>query len=157
MHCVNKYFWPLTVKVQQAIYANLKDRTVIIIAHRLSTIERADRIIVINGGTVIEQGRHSELIRHTDGLYSKLVQRQVLAANLGLVDDETSNCDTYQTANKASYQSVVSSSSPIPINKCSSENSACTVQLSLSSLIGSPVLDSANNGSHVSSKYGSIA
>ena len=128
----------------------------IIIAHRLSTIERADRIIVINGGTVIEQGRHSELIRHTDGLYAKLVQRQVLAANLGIVD-EMSNCATDQPTGKASGLLVASSSSPIAISKRSSENSTCTVKLSLPCLVGSPVLDAEKNGSHVSPKYGSIA
>ena len=144
------------VQVQQAIYANLKGRTVIIIAHRLSTIERADRIIVISSGTVIEQGRHSELLQHTDGLYAKLVQRQVLAANLGIVD-EVSNCDADHPTGKASGLSVASNSAPIPVSKRSSDNSSCTVKLSLPSLAGSPVLDAEKNGSCVSPKYGSIA
>jgi len=129
---------------------------VIIIAHRLSTIERADRIIVINSGTVIEQGRHSELIRNTDGLYSKLVQRQLLAANLGIVD-EIPDCDTHLTSSKANCLSLVSTSLPIPISKRSSENSDCAVKLSLPSVVGSPVLDGAQNGSRGSPKYGSIA
>jgi len=140
------------VKVQQAIYANLKGRTVIIIAHRLSTIERADRIIVINGGTVIEQGRHSELLRNTDGLYSRLVQRQMLATNLGIVDEISDH-----TPSMASCLSAVSSSSVIPIRKHSSEISDCTMKLSLPSLVNSSVSDNLKDGSHVSSKYGSVA
>lgn len=63
--------------VQQAIYKNLKGRTVIIIAHRLSTVEKADRIIVIDKGKVIEEGSHVELLR-TNGKYASLVQRQLL-------------------------------------------------------------------------------
>jgi len=144
------------LKVQHAIYANLKGRTVLIIAHRLSTIERADRIIVINGGTVIEQGRHLELIQNTDGLYSRLVQRQMLATNLGLVD-EISNCGTDQPSSKTSFLSAMSTSSAIPISKRSSENSDCTVKLSLPNLLDPPVSDGVKNGSHVSPKYGSIA
>ncbi|XP_076106354.1 ABC-type oligopeptide transporter ABCB9-like isoform X1 [Mytilus galloprovincialis] len=63
--------------VQQAIYKNLKGRSVIIIAHRLSTVEKADRIIVIDKGCVIEEGSHSELLRN-NGKYASLVQRQLL-------------------------------------------------------------------------------
>jgi len=117
----------------------------------LSTIERADRIIVINGGTVIEQGRHSELIQNTDGLYARLVQRQMLATNLGIVD-EIPDCVADQPSEKASYVSVMSSSLAIPISKHSSENADCTIKLS-SSLVS----DGAKSMSHVSPKYGSIA
>ncbi|OWF56666.1 ATP-binding cassette sub-family B member 9-like [Mizuhopecten yessoensis] len=66
--------------VQQAIYKNLQGKTVIIIAHRLSTVEKADRIIVIEKGQVVEQGSHSELLSRK-GLYTKLVKRQLKDTN----------------------------------------------------------------------------
>ena len=49
----------------------------IIIAHRLSTVEKADRIIVIDKGEIIEQGSHQQLLRRK-GMYSNLVKRQLL-------------------------------------------------------------------------------
>ena len=67
--------------VQEAIQKNLKGRTVILIAHRLSTVENADKIVVISGGRVVEQGVHRELLA-ANGLYKQLVQRQMLGQEL---------------------------------------------------------------------------
>ena len=64
-------------QVQQAIYNNLQGRTVVIIAHRLSTVENAHRIVVLNKGSVVEQGTHLELLK-TQGMYANIVQRQLL-------------------------------------------------------------------------------
>ena len=50
----------------------------IVIAHRLSTVEKADRIIVINKGEVVEQGSHSDLLKK-GGLYATLVRKQMVA------------------------------------------------------------------------------
>jgi len=53
----------------------MKDRTSFIIAHRLSTIKRADRILVIEDGHIVEMGSHAELLR-TRGRYHDLYTRQ---------------------------------------------------------------------------------
>ena len=57
--------------VQQGLHNLMKDRTSIVIAHRLSTIKNADKIIVIKGGVVFEEGRHDDLLE-IDGYYSEL-------------------------------------------------------------------------------------
>ncbi|MDF1520847.1 MAG: ABC transporter ATP-binding protein [Brevefilum sp.] len=57
--------------IQQALERLMKGRTTIIIAHRLSTIRNADKIVVLKGKEIIEQGKHAELLEH-DGLYKKL-------------------------------------------------------------------------------------
>ncbi|WP_249856117.1 type I secretion system permease/ATPase [Aggregatibacter actinomycetemcomitans] len=54
-----------------------QDRTVLIIAHRLSTVKNADRIIVMDKGEIIEQGKHQELLKDEKGLYYYLHQLQV--------------------------------------------------------------------------------
>lgn len=63
--------------VQLAINNLMANRTVILIAHRLSTIKNADVIAVVAEGRVVEQGSHKELLCNKDGLYSKLINRQL--------------------------------------------------------------------------------
>ncbi|PIN17383.1 Peptide exporter, ABC superfamily [Handroanthus impetiginosus] len=62
--------------VVHGVRSDLKTkRTVFVIAHRLSTIQTADRIIVMDGGKIVEMGSHTELVRK-DGLYARLTRRQ---------------------------------------------------------------------------------
>ena len=59
--------------VQEALQALTRNRTTLVIAHRLSTIEHADRIVVMENGRIIEQGRHGELLARK-GAYAALFQ-----------------------------------------------------------------------------------
>ena len=66
--------------VQRALQNLMSDRTVIVIAHRLSTVRRADKIVVLDQGTVVETGRHDELITN-GGIYQRLHELQFLEAD----------------------------------------------------------------------------
>lgn len=61
--------------VQQAVDELSKSRTTIIVAHRLATVKKADRIIVMDQGRIVAQGRHEDLVAE-DGLYAKLARLQ---------------------------------------------------------------------------------
>ncbi len=63
--------------VQDALEKMMKNRTSIVIAHRLSTIQKADTIVVMQKGKIVEQGTHTELLAK-DGMYRKLVEMQTL-------------------------------------------------------------------------------
>jgi len=60
-------------EIQRALAVLLEGRTAIVIAHRLATIRNADRILVLDAGTIVERGSHDELLRRR-GLYARLVR-----------------------------------------------------------------------------------
>lgn len=64
------------VLVQEAIERLMKDRTTLVIAHRLSTIRNADKIIVLDKGKIVQEGKHAELVADEKGIYKKLYELQ---------------------------------------------------------------------------------
>ena len=66
--------------IQDAIEALLEGRTVIVVAHRLSTVQRADQILVMEEGRVVERGDHSVLLAQS-GRYKRLHELQFMAAS----------------------------------------------------------------------------
>jgi len=58
--------------IQDALKSLMKDHTTIVIAHRLSTIMQMDRIVVIENGKILEQGKHRELVKAKEGTYQRL-------------------------------------------------------------------------------------
>jgi ATP-binding cassette subfamily B protein len=69
------------VLIQQALAEALDGRTSIVIAHRLSTIRAADQILVLEGGEIVERGRHDELLAG-GGLYADLYETQYAPSGL---------------------------------------------------------------------------
>jgi len=67
--------------IQKAIEKITENRTSIIIAHRLSTIMKADKIIVMDKGRIVEFGKHHELLKNEQGVYHKLYQAQLKKEN----------------------------------------------------------------------------
>ena len=62
--------------VQEALEKLMQGRTSVVIAHRLATVRNADKIIVLEGGMIVEQGTHSELLANENGLYKALTELQ---------------------------------------------------------------------------------
>ncbi|MGM0561515.1 MAG: ABC transporter transmembrane domain-containing protein [Pseudomonadota bacterium] len=62
--------------VQDALEHVMKDRTTLVIAHRLATVQKADRIVVMDKGRIVDSGPHSKLIQDREGLYARLAALQ---------------------------------------------------------------------------------
>ncbi|MBX2991975.1 MAG: ABC transporter ATP-binding protein [Bacteroidetes bacterium] len=64
------------ILVQEAVERTLAGRTSVVIAHRLSTIQHSDRIIVIEKGEIVEEGKHASLLANSNGVYKRLYELQ---------------------------------------------------------------------------------
>lgn len=95
--------------VQEALDRVSKNRTTIVIAHRLSTIKRADKIIVMRQGKLVEQGSHEELLRIENGVYHGLVYAQNLATEADADESDGLALNKEQTAEAGIAETVDSS------------------------------------------------
>ena len=71
--------------VEQALETAMEGRTTLIIAHRLKTVQRADRVLVIDDGRILEEGTHADLVAE-GGLYARLYRGQLLAPEASSTD-----------------------------------------------------------------------
>ena len=62
--------------IQEAFFKMMDGKTSFVIAHRLSTIQKADKILVMEQGQIVEIGSHHELLQNKDGFYSDLYHSQ---------------------------------------------------------------------------------
>jgi ATP-binding cassette subfamily B protein len=83
--------------IQEAMERLMVGRTSIVIAHRLSTVRMMDRILVFDGGRVVEQGKHEELVRRVGGTYRRLFERQALG--LVVSEEQVFEEETYSPDN----------------------------------------------------------
>jgi len=67
----------------------MSGRTSLVIAHRLATVQRADTILVIDGGRIVERGTHQDLLAH-DGVYAQLYRTQFLTTEAAPVAEPAS-------------------------------------------------------------------
>eukprot|EP00397_Hematodinium_sp_SG-2012_P012688 GEMP01012866.1.p1 GENE.GEMP01012866.1~~GEMP01012866.1.p1 ORF type:complete len:509 (+),score=102.59 GEMP01012866.1:756-2282(+) len=77
--------------VQAALEKAMHERTTLVIAHRLSTVKDADTIVVLDGGRLVEQGSHRDLMKKRNGHYHTLVEKQLTAAPLRTGSGSTSS------------------------------------------------------------------
>jgi ABC-type multidrug transport system fused ATPase/permease subunit len=63
--------------ITESLEKLMEGRTTLIIAHRLSTVKKADKILVLDKGKIVEEGKHEELMKIKDGIYRKLYELQI--------------------------------------------------------------------------------
>ncbi|KAK4231745.1 hypothetical protein QBC38DRAFT_203198 [Podospora fimiseda] len=133
-------------KIQEALRVLCEGRTTFIVAHRLSTIMNADRIIVVGGGEIVEQGSHEELISRKDGKYAELWSKQIFVKPK---DKEASTKDDKQTGKGRKAPNIVNDLTPEATNS------------ELAKVKSKPVLSAQPNGQQnnnsTESNQGSVA
>ncbi|XP_020597238.1 LOW QUALITY PROTEIN: ABC transporter B family member 4-like [Phalaenopsis equestris] len=104
--------------VQEALDRVMLNRTTVIVAHRLSTVRNADTIAVVHGGSIVEKGSHSELLKDSNGAYSQLIRLQEMNQN----SDPISQSDNEKRS--LSLDGTICSSQDMPIKHSISRDSS---------------------------------
>ncbi|KAF2667709.1 multidrug resistance protein 2 [Microthyrium microscopicum] len=111
--------------VQMALDRVSKTRTTIVIAHRLSTIRKADKITVLRGGNVIEEGTHDQLLLNQEGVYTALVRAQAVESGDNTLEDVDDDAITVTNdmSTAGLDQTAVTTASPVgsPVNTASAQ------------------------------------
>ena len=89
--------------VQAALDRVSRGRTTIVIAHRLSTIKKADRIVVMKDGKMMEQGTHQSLLSDSDGIYHNLINAQRLEVGGGSNEGDSVEPEDLGSGNEKLY------------------------------------------------------
>jgi subfamily B ATP-binding cassette protein MsbA len=87
--------------VQQALATLMMNRTSFVIAHRLSTVRRADAIIVLERGRIVEVGKHDDLVARPNGSYARLHQMQLLESRTESIGETPPNSDPSTRSGRA--------------------------------------------------------
>ena len=107
-------------EVQHALDQASKNRTTIAIAHRLSTIRHADNIVVMNHGTIEEQGTHDELLARDHSVYARLLAAQSISRDetpsTVSVNDSENPHDFVEVEKQRSLARSTSPEVPLPVH-----------------------------------------
>lgn len=103
--------------VYEALERLMEKRTTIIIAHRISTVIRADKIVVLDRGEIVQEGTHEELLRETVGLYSRLYHDSLVQREAGMASAFQTGAGQSDRPGGHPHRSAMASGSPLPGRK----------------------------------------
>jgi subfamily B ATP-binding cassette protein MsbA len=110
--------------IQEGLRYLMRGRTTFVIAHRLSTIRRADQILVVEAGRIIERGTHSSLYAAGGRYYDLYTKQHSVEENLFLAPGEGSSLDLEDAATNSRSNGVGDSAIPDAIRLIRDRNSA---------------------------------
>jgi ABC-type multidrug transport system ATPase subunit len=139
-------------KVQAALDRAAENRTTLVIAHRLSTIQKADNIVVLQKGSVAQQGSHGKLMKNRAGLYYRLVNTQILSDADDSVSIDSSSEPSHDTDNKDSHDRPMEDDLDAIVRRMSRQSTVRHARLSITFALQDDVYDPAQRPSRQSTR-----